>query len=63
VKVVARFRMGTIVRLLVILVFAVLCVMAVWQPQRWLFLFNVRSGRGLALMLVLFIMYQLARRD
>jgi len=54
-----RVRIGTVVRVLVVLVFALMCIMAILQPQNWLFLFR-KSFTSAILLAVLFILYGLA---
>jgi len=54
-----RVRIGTAVRLLIFLIFALMCVMAIVQPQRWLFLFG-KSFTSVVVLGVLFILYGLA---
>lgn len=54
-----RVRIGTLVRVLVVLVFALMCIMAILQPQSWLFLFRKSFTSAVALA-VLFIVWGLA---
>ena len=54
-------KIGTAIRVLVVLVFALICVMAVLQPQGWLFLFR-KSFVGYVVMIVLFLVYGIARK-
>ncbi len=54
-----RIGMGVLVLLLVLLGFAVVCILALVQqvqPQRWLFLFS-RQYLGLMLLVVFFAVY------
>jgi hypothetical protein len=54
-----RIRIGATIRTVIVLIFAMMCVMAVLQPQRWLFLFR-KSFTSAVLLGVLFILYGLA---
>ncbi len=51
-----RIGMGVLVLVLVSLCFVVVCILAVVQPQRWLFLFS-RQYLGLMLLVVFFAVY------
>jgi uncharacterized membrane protein len=54
-----RVRIGPTVRLLIGLVFGLMCIMAILQPQRWLFLF--RNGfTSTVVLVVLFLLWGLA---
>jgi hypothetical protein len=54
-----RIQIGTAIRTLIVLLFALMCIMAMLQPQRWLFLFR-KSFTSAILLAVLFILYGLA---
>jgi len=54
-----RIQIGTAIRTLIVLLFALMCIMAMIQPQRWLFLFR-KSFTSAILLAVLFIIYGLA---
>ena len=54
-----RIQIGTAIRTLIVLLFALMCIMAMLQPQRWLFLFR-KSFTSAILIAVLFILYGLA---
>ena len=50
-----RVRIGAAVRLLIVLVFALICILAILQPQSWLFLFH-KSFTSTIVLVVLFIL-------
>jgi hypothetical protein len=54
-----RIRIGTAVRIVVVLVFALMCVMAILQLQSWLFLFR-KSFTSAVVLAVPFIQWGLA---
>jgi len=54
-----RVRIGTVVRALVVLVCALMCIMAILQPQNWLFLFRKSFTSAVALA-VLFLLWGIA---
>ena len=52
-------RIGTVIRMLIGLVFALMCIMAILHPERWLFLFQ-KGFTGFVVVVVLFVLYGVA---
>jgi hypothetical protein len=57
-----RIDLRAALRFLVVVVFVGLCILTVWQPQRWLFLFGGKSLRTYLLFVAIFILYGLSRK-